>query len=74
MKTGERIRLSRGISDYDDAIRLNVAWLPLYIGRAKALRAAGHRDLAIADYRKALQFSSANLLAQDGLKALGAEP
>jgi len=64
----------RGIADYDQAIRLDPNDALSYNNRGQAHLSKGHREQAIADFRKALELQPGQLDAVQGLKRLGIRP
>ncbi|MGB0384758.1 MAG: tetratricopeptide repeat protein [Ardenticatenaceae bacterium] len=60
------------MADYSEAIRLNPDYALAYNNRGFAYEKKGERDLAIADYRKAVELG--NERARGHLERLGVEP
>ena len=61
----------KGIADYDQAIRIDPTDADSYNNRGQAHLAKGHREQAIADFRKALELRPGLPDPLEGLKRLG---
>jgi tetratricopeptide (TPR) repeat protein len=62
---------TRGIADYDRAIELDPNDAQSYNNRGQAHLSKGHREQAIADFRKALELQPGLRDSLEGLKRLG---
>jgi tetratricopeptide (TPR) repeat protein len=65
---------AQAIADCSQAIALQRGYVNAFDNRGLAYERSGRSDLAISDYRSALQYGANDAMALGGLKRLNASP